>query len=210
MSIPNIDTFEHDISEEIKTREATIGDIAAASGDLSNTPAQTPSISMFMIVLGIMLFITVIAISIIFFIRLSQAQVLPPPLSGNSTQAAGNAVVGDISYSVEQAVGTSIAGVQKSEYGYTLQLLSYSDVFAYMIKNEQTYADELARAVGSPRDASTTTPPFAFTDVTINNQNMRVGTSGSSTIVYAFVNMKTLLISSSTEGILALRGAILR
>lgn len=209
MTIPNVDTFEHDISEEIKTKEATMGDIASASGDLGNTPEQTSSVSTLMIVLGIILFIAVIAVAALFFIRISQEPALPP-LSGNTAQTTGNTGAGDVSYTIDQAVGTSIGTVQKSEYGYSVQILSYSDVFAYMLKNEQRYADELARAVGSPRDTSTTTPPFAFTDITINNQNMRVGTSGSSTVVYAFVNMKTLLISSSTEGILALRGAILR
>jgi hypothetical protein len=79
-----------------------------------------------------------------------------------------------------------------------------------MLKNEDLYADELAFAIGSPREVSTSSLPFIFTDVTRNNQNMRVGTSGSSTIIYAFVNTNTLVISSSTEGILALRGGILR
>jgi hypothetical protein len=115
-----------------------------------------------------------------------------------------------ISESIDSAVGPSIGTIQKSEYGYVVNLASYPDVFAYMLKNEERYADELAYAVGSPRDTSTTTPPFSFTDVTINNQNMRVGVSGESTVVYAFVNTKVLLISSTTEGILALRGAILR
>lgn len=209
MPIPNVDTFEHDISEEIKTKEATMGDIASAGGDLGNIPVQTSSVSTLMIVLGIILFIAVIAVAAIFFLRLSKETTLPP-LSGSTSQTSGNASIGDISYSINQAVGMSLGIMRTSEYGYTIELLSYPDVFAYMLKNEQRYADELAKALGVPRDTSTTTPPFSFTDVTINNQNMRVGTSASSTIVYAFVNAKTLLISASTEGILALRGAILR
>lgn len=90
-----------------------------------------------------------------------------------------------------------------------MQLLSYTNVFAYMIKNESAFADELAIAIGSPREAGTTTVPYTFSDVTILNQNMRVGTSGESSVVYAFVNAKTLLVSSSTQGILTLRSGIL-
>lgn len=209
MPIPNIDTFEHDISEEIKTKEATIGDIASAGGDLGNASVPTSSASTLLISLGIILLIAVIAIAAFFFIRISQ-QPFAAPDTGSNTQSSGETDAGDVSYAIDEAVGTSVGIVRKSEYGYTMELLSYPDVFAYMLKNEQKYADELARAVGSPRDTSTTTPPFYFMDVTMNNQNMRVGTSGSSTIVYAFVNTKLLLISSSAEGILALRGAILR
>ncbi len=98
--------------------------------------------------------------------------------------------------------------MQRSEYGYTLQVLGYTNTYAYMIKNESLYADELALAVGSPRDTGTSSVPFTFTDVTLNNQNMRVGISGSSTLVYGFVNTTTLVVSSSTEGILALRGIL--
>jgi hypothetical protein len=38
---------------------------------------------------------------------------------------------------------------------------------------------------------------------------MRVWTSGNRTVVYAFVGNTTVLISNSTDGILALKSAIL-
>jgi hypothetical protein len=77
-----------------------------------------------------------------------------------------------------------------------------------MLRNENLYADEIAKSLGKPRDPNT--EPFVFTDVTSNNQNMRVGTSASSTIVYAFAKPEILLISSTVEGLLALRSVILR
>lgn len=209
MPIPNIDTFEHDISEEIKTKEATMGDIASASGEIGNTPVQSSSTSTLLIALGLLLLAAVVAVSVIFFIKYSKGSAIAPSANGNTQQPSG-IQMSFVSDSIDQAIGGSLGTIQKSGYGYTIDILSYSDVFAYMIKNEQKYADELADSVGSPRDSSsTTTPPFFFTDVTINNQNMRVGTSASSTVVYAFVNTKTLLFSSSTEGVLALRSAIL-
>lgn len=210
MSVPNIDTFEHDISEEIKTKEATIGDIASAGGDIGNAPVRTSSVPAFLVALGILLVVAVIAISVVLFLKYSSMPTSVPTTGTNTGGTQAGVRMSSVSVTVNGAVGQSIGVIQKSGYGYTINLASYSDVFAYMLKNEKEYADELASAVGSARDTSTTTPPFSFTDVTINNQNMRVGVSGTKTVVYAFVNTKILLISSSTEGILALRGAILR
>ena len=51
---------------------------------------------------------------------------------------------------------------------------------------------------------------YVFTDVTISNQNMRVGTSVYGTVVYAFIGTQTLVISPSTDGILSLRAKVLQ
>lgn len=209
MSIPNIDTFEHDIAEEIKNKEATIGDIAAASGDIGNTSNPPASLSTLVVSLGILFLIAVALIGVILFMKYSKTPVSSPATTQTTTTPPG-LQMGSISPTLDSAIGASVGNIERSEYGYTIEILSYSDVFAYMLKNESRYADELAEAVGSPRDTSTTTQPFAFSDVTMNNQNMRVGTSGSSTVVYAFVNTSHLLISPNSEGILSLRSAILR
>lgn len=209
MSIPNIDTFEHDIAEEIKKKEATIGDIAAASGDIGNTSNPPASLSTLVVSLGILFLIAVALIGVILFMKYSKTPVSSPATTQTTTTPPG-LQMGSISPTLDSAIGASVGNVKRLEYGYTIEILSYSDVFAYMLKNESRYADELAEAVGSPRDTSTTIQPFAFSDVTMNNQNMRVGTSGSSTVVYAFVNTSHLLISPNTEGILSLRSAILR
>lgn len=210
MSIPNIDTFEHDISEEIKTKEATVGDIAAAGGDVGNAPAKPASLSMLVISLGILFLVAVVAISAVLFFKYYASQPIAAPATGTPAKTEHpNNLVRSLSPTLQEAVGQFVKSAQKNEYGYVLEITSYSDVFAYMLKNENAYADEIADTVGSSRDTSTTTPSFVWSDVTLNNQNMRVGTSGSSTVIYAFVNRKYLLISKTTEGILALRSGIL-
>lgn len=209
MSVPNVDTFEHDIAEEIRTKEATLTDIASAGGDLGNLPTSHVQTSRLLLIMGGIFVLAVIGAFVAFFV-----------LSSGPTQPNGNlnnqAELPDVSNrllalspTIHDALGGNLGKVTKSEYGYTLEIVEYTPVFAYMIKNEQLYADELAIAVGSPRTAGTTTIPFTFTDITISNQNMRVGTSGDARVVYAFVNAKALVIASSTEGILALRGGIL-
>jgi hypothetical protein len=49
-----------------------------------------------------------------------------------------------------------------------------------------------------------------FSDLTLANQNMRVYKKDATTIVYAFVGDKNVLIANSPEGILALKSVILR
>lgn len=214
MSLPNIDTFEHDISEEIKSKEATIGDIAAASGDVGNIPVRPSSSPILLLALGAFFLLAVVGLSIFLILSYRQGPISNAANNGavqGNNQSVGPGVrLSAVSSSMDASIGQYVSDVQKSEYGYAIQLTSYSDVFAYMLRNENQYADEIASAVGAPRDTSTSTFPFMFTDVTINNQNMRVGTTGSSTVVYAFVNAKYLLISKTTEGILTLRSAILR
>lgn len=55
-----------------------------------------------------------------------------------------------------------------------------------------------------------TVPVTHYSDVTIDNQNMRVWTYGKRTVVYAFVGDKTVLIASNKEAIITLKNAILR
>ena len=110
-------------------------------------------------------------------------------------------------------LGRFIDNAKKNSFGYTLTITSvnsYSSVFSYMIKNENAYAEDIATALGVPRDTSTTTPPFVFSDITLNNQNMRIGKSGSRTIIYAFINTEALVFATTPEGILSLRGDIIR
>ncbi len=209
MSIPNVDTFEHDIAEEIRTKEATLTDIASAGGDVGNIPSSSAQTSNALFLIGALFIVAVLGIGVaLFFFHTSG--------NGNQTPAATTTILPDsknillaASPTIHDAIGEGIGRITKSEYGYTMEILSYGAVFSYMLKNENAYADELAFAVGSPRDTGTSSFPFAFADVTLNNQNMRIGTSGSSTVVYAFVNARTLLVSSTTESLLALRSSIL-
>lgn len=210
MSIPNVDTFEHDISEEIKTKDATITDIASAGGTVENTPGPEARTSSLLLFIGSISIIAVVgSIIALFVIHTTNSTTSTLPTMTSANHDSGTALL-SISPALYDAVGGDIGAVSKSDYGFTLKLLSYTNVYAYMLKNESAYANDLAKAVGSPQEVGTTSVPFVFSDVTLNNQNMRVGVSGSSTVVYAFININTLAISSTTEGILTLRGGILK
>lgn len=213
MPLETVDTFEHDIATEIKQKEATIGDIASAGGDVGNIPLVKENSSM--ITFFVIFFVLVTATVVSYYgytyyndkvnpVPKTSPVVIPP------TQ--DSSLLSTISSSFPSSIGSAVNNVKKLPAGYEIYITSsnsYSSVFAYMIKNENVYADDVAKSLGVERDTSTTTPPFIFTDITINNQNMRVGKSASSTIVYAFINTEALVISTSTEGILSLRSDIL-
>ncbi len=212
MSIANIDTFEHDISDEIKNKEASMGDIASATGDIGNTQQKTSHVSLLVITISIIILSTLIAGGLYGYMYYTEQQMIArrPKVTPQGPDHPTLSLL-SVSPTLNESIGSFVTDVQyNKQTGYSMDLTSYSSVFSYMIKNEGAFADELARAVGAGRDMSTTTPPFTFTDVTLNNQNMRVGTSASSTVIYSFINTQALVIASTTEGILALRNAILR
>ncbi len=213
MPLETIDTFEHDIATEIKQKEATIGDIASASGDIGNVPIAKGNSPM---VTFLLIFLILIIASVISYYGYTyyndKINGTPKTSPVVIPQTNDSSLLKTISGAFPNAIGNYINNVKKLPAGYEIFIISsnsYSSVFAYMIKNESSYADDVAKSLGTPRDTSTTTPPFTFTDVTINNQNMRVGKSASSTIVYAFINTQALVLSTSTEGILSLRSDIL-
>jgi hypothetical protein len=212
MSVPNIDTFEHDIADEIVHKEASIGDIAAASGDVGNSPSSKSG--MFILSVSIIILCLVGAAVLGGYLYYAKkhapAPLVPDAVTGLEPVATPGLPLSTISKNLDDGVGRFITQVEKSQYGYSMRVTSYSPVFAYMNTHEADFAEEIANAVGSLRDTSTSTPSFTFTDTTINNQNMRIGTSASSTVVYAFASPQILLIASSTESILALRSVILR
>lgn len=208
MSIPNVDTFEHDIADEIKNKEASISDIASASGDIGSGQKTREGTNLFFILGGIFIFAVIAVLSGVIYFATRPASVVSPLAS--STPITSTSLLFSLSPTLSDGISSSVSDVKKTPYGYEIMLSSYTSAFAYMLKNENEYADEIALSLGVPRDTSTTTEPFAFIDTTINNQNMRIGTSGSSTIVYAFVNAKALIIATSTQGILLQESDILQ
>jgi hypothetical protein len=208
MSIPNVDTFEHDIADEIKNKEASISDIAAASGDVGSGQKTRESSNLFFILGGVFVFAMICVLGGLLYFAMKPPAL--PQTAATSTPLTSTTLLFSLSPALSDGISPSVSDVKKTSYGYTILLSSYTGAFAYMIKNENLYADEMAVSLGVPRDTSTTTEPFSFADITINNQNMRVGTSGSSTIVYAFVNAQALLVSTSTQGILLQASDILQ
>lgn len=206
--LEKVDTFEDDIANEVKQKEASVVSISAAGGDVGNEPLPTPPNSSNLLIGSILFIVCVIVISLGGYIYYIKTKTINIP---TITEATKPPIVNleRISDELNSSIGEYVTDTTKNEYGYIISIDSYSPVFSYMIKNENLYADQMARAVGSPRDTGTSSEPFVFKDLTQNNQNMRVGTSGSSTVIYAFIGTNSVAVSSSTEGILSLRTRVL-
>ena len=215
MALPKIDTFEKDIADEIIKKEETTGGVLPLGVQPETIPDKNSHSTILIISVSILLLCGIISIVVFLYIQSTSNKNKTPPLKVEVTKTPLGPTyetiqLKDVSPMLDAAIGGFITNIQKREDGYSMNVSSYSSVFSYMLRNESMYAETVASSLSSPLDTSTTTEPYKFTDITVSNQNMRVGTSGSSTIIYAFINTDTLLFSSSTEGIMSLRGAILR
>ncbi len=212
MPISHIDTFEHDVAEEIKSKDSSLTSIASSGGDVSNYAEKEEKTNTLLIIAIVIISLTVVCglIYLGFTLYASKVTTTPKIEAIDALNTDDTSLLAKLSPQFPPAIERYVSNATKSPYGYTLFFSSYSSVFAYMLKNESLYADDIAKAVGSPRDKDGGAPAFVFTDLTINNQNMRYGKSASSTVIYAFISTKAIVIASTTEAILTLRGDILR
>lgn len=278
--ISKVETFEHNIAEEIKMKEASLTEISAASNNVGNDPVELPKKPpVFFIALVTFFILCLLGFGLLgyFYVTGLSPNQEEQPLPVVVTTPKAVTDLATLSPTLSGQIGRFVTTIDKKEQGYILTINSYSPVFAYMTRNENAYIEELASvfagrpaatmatsstetATQTPQVAAitpvaTTTPSPAtstqntatsskiasssmmqatsteapltiptntdvsifapqveasFSDITISNQNMRVWTSGKNTVVYAFVGNNTVLISNSKEGILALKGAILR
>ncbi len=222
MPVPNIDTFEHDIREEIKHREASVGDIASASGSLGNTPTQSQTGSgasrIPMIIGGLMLVFILAGFGYLGYVYMIEkpaskekaAEIVEEQIKNENTEKIITDKLRNISPTFAVGVAHYTSRVDTSALGSVLTLDNYASVFAFMIKNEPDLAKEIMASEIGKYAFSTTTPDLSFMDVTRSNQNMRVLTVGSSTFVYAFFGEKYLAVAKSPEDILQIRGALIK
>lgn len=260
--VPKVDTFEGDISEEIKRKEASATEISAASNNVGNDEVILPKRKPVFLISVIVFFVLgLVGFGSLAYFYFNDSILSPTKqdTSINPSDVPKNiAEMKNVSPTLASAIGRFVTRVEKKEQGYIITINDYSSVFAYMTRNESTYLGELSllfspqktiqnnvpqassslqiknatttissstqkialattTAKISTSTLSTTTPILVpeqdllesnFYDVTISNQNMRILIDGNNTIVYAFVDNTTVLISNSKEGILALKGAI--
>ncbi len=214
MTISNIETFENDISEEIKHKEASMGDIASASGQIGNTESTGTSTKNKLLI-GVILLITLIILAgggyILYNTILAKNTTTQPISIPEPTQQQNvSAALITISPRLAADVLPYIQKVEETPYGSILSITDYSALFAYMIRNETAVGADILASSNVRDDIATTSELLMFSDITRSNQNMRVASLGSSTVVYAFISETKLVFSTSTEGILSLRGAILQ
>lgn len=273
---PKVDTFQQDIADEIKRKDASLAEISAASNNVGNNPEDTAKkpVPVFLITLIGLFILGMFGVAGLAYFYFTDS-LLPP--SAQSVEVSPDqvpkviAALPTLSPTLNTQIGRYVTAVEKKDTGYIITINSYSPVFSYMVRNENEYIEELAKVISpAPLVATTTTSilPVAtttsasasstpkttvtatstatttkvtsagtknatstststpvtstttqtmqepigpyFRDVTISNQNMRVWTSGKQVVVYAFITTEKIAISPTTEGIIALKSAIIR
>lgn len=254
-----VDTFEHDIADEIRRKEASLAEIEAVSKQNSPNPVPAPArkLPILTIVLSILLVLSLLGVTGVAYYYFSDSLLPPSAKEERVTKNDVPKVTADLtklSPVLGTEVGRYVTHVEKRETGYILSINNYSAVFGFMIRNENSYINDLAllfpqaavststqqtrlssgsstpvstepitsstsKTITKNKTSSTTSeqivtqqevkPLTNFTDITLSNQNMRVYTNGSTTVIYAFAGTKAVLISNTPEGILALKSAIL-
>lgn len=202
MASPGVDTFEHDIANEIRQKEASIADIASAVGDIGNT-TKTPEVknsehssSMIgiVVILSICGLLGAMYAGYVYMTSHSDSSTLtdaPVTDSVNvSKKKDGVASLKSISPTIDEAVGYYIESVKKNNQGYSMTLSSYSPVFAYMIKNDALFGEELATAVGNTHTikskitiSASTTKPVATVSTTTAGTSTSTQTISTSTVI---------------------------
>lgn len=189
--IPKVDTFEGDISYEIKRKEASLTEISAASNNVGNNDdiilPKKPQV--FFIVLISFFVFCVIGLATLAYFYFNDAILSPTVQNTAITESAvpkNKADITTLSPTLSNEIGRFITGIEKKDQGYIITINQYSPVFAYMTRNENDYIQELSLLFGGDvavkqnlPQISTTTLQATTTVVT----KTATSTTSTSTIV---------------------------
>ncbi len=189
-----VDTFEHDIADEIRRKEASLAEIQAVSKQNSPTINIDPpkTLPWLTITLVVGLIIAVVGISSLAYYYFTDS-LLPPsaePQVINKNDIPK--VVTDISKlspSLSAGIGRFSTLVEKKEAGYVITLNNYTEVFAYMTRNEDAYIGELV-GIYTKTTATSTEVVVQENTATTTEEGLATSTKPKTTKV---------LVASSTE-----------
>lgn len=193
MAIPiTVDTFEHDIADEIRHKEASIEDIAAATGDIKNTPTEETNVKSNSAVISIVVILILCGIigasylGYIYFVDGPTSIAKKEEVIKSQNKKLNPEIqLSFVSPALDKALGTLLTNIEKSPAGYSMNVVSYSPVFAYMIKNEKDFGDDLGILVGNSHTVkanATSTPkvtPVIIVATTTSTSTQNIGTTTS-------------------------------
>lgn len=190
--VPKVDTFEHDIADEIRHKEASIEDIASASGNIGNDPSKDVETKSNSSLLGIVAILIICGLAgagylgYLYFIEgpasdrektqaiIAQEKKLKPAIELSA-----------VSPVLSTSVGAFLNNVEKKSEGYSIDVVSYSPVFAYMIKNEKEFGNEIGLLVGNsdiPKIKATSTSQILPVTTSTSSTSTSTPTTSTSTI----------------------------
>lgn len=215
MPLSKVETFEHDVAAEVLKKEASISQSASEENLIKEvtkevTMPEEKSNSSVLLLVGVFVFI-ILGVGGYFGYTMvnSSPDTSTPVTTTTPTPTKKEVTFGTTFPDLALPLGPYVTSYKKNEYGYSVAVSDYSSAFSYIVKNEDTFIFSVAKVLPIVVNETPTTT-IIYSDTTIANQNMRVATWGSSTVAYAFLNTSTLIISTSTDGLLRISSGIIK
>jgi hypothetical protein len=211
MTLQKVDTFAHDITDEIRLKDALISEGSTAVNDIGNTPELKSGISLFTTIISILFlcgFLGAGFVGYTFYTEKMQAEELAASKITSRSIPRSLISLKTLSVTLDSAIGNFVTDIKKSNSGYIITINSYSPVFLYMAKNEDSYIPELAKLfeikkVVSSKNATSTQVVATSTPSTISTSTTTATSSknitGSSTVAEPFpinTNFEDVTISN--------------
>lgn len=205
---PKVDTFEHDIADEIRRKETTLEEVKAAAlktSELVSVITPQRKIQPLTIVLITLLSASLLGIGGVVYYYFHDS-LLPP--SAQSVEIPKKDIpktmadVAKMSPTLGNEIGRFITSVEKKDKGYILSINNYSAVFAYMTRNENAYIDELAMLFTLKESTSTTSLQEKVSASATTTKTVIISTStqtSTSTKTTPTISTTTLLLSEKTS-----------
>jgi hypothetical protein len=154
MTLANIDTFEHDIEHEMKSKEVTVRDIATSRGDIGNEhpEEEAPKKNILAYIAGCIVFLSLALVGGYFgysyYLDVQEARIKAAQALALPAVKTTEDLLSDISQDFTDNIGRYVSKVEKRPEGYIITITSYATVFSYLIKNESVFADRVAYVLG--------------------------------------------------------------
>jgi hypothetical protein len=199
--IPKVETFENNIAQEIKRKEASLTEISAASNNVGNDPVDLPKKPpVFFVALIVFFILCLFGFGmVIYFSITNEGKPIPintPPI----TQTQATSSLQTLSPTLSNQIGRFVSKVEKKQGGYVLTINDYSSVFAYMTRNESDYIEELSLIFeGVPMMIATTTQPNTI----VEPQSISTSTASTTPVVKTTTSSSTIPSKSTPSKTLA-------
>ncbi len=188
MPIPQVETFETDITEEIRQKQGSVTDVLAAH---SSAPTKTPNQTIIRLITFLIIFLlALLAVGIWYYLSIGKQNALDrqaaqTPVITSKPPISIKKILPSMGPNLERFV----VHTSKESAGYVITINDYTAVYGSILANEKTFGNELIRLF----NIDTVSEPI-FKDVTANNQDMRVATlivMGTSTEAQATTTEET-------------------
>ncbi len=206
MPLANVETFESDITEEIRGQETTMTNIIASHRTEEVLHQAEKKNTMILLFVFILISVAIVGIGVYFLTQKTGQPLTPTPTTTfHPSSRTPTVLLATILPETNAAIERYVPLVQKQDAGYILSITDYSSVYGYLLYNETSFGNE---ALNLFQEVSTSTP--VFFDITQAGQDMRAFLlENRRGVVYGFIGTTTLLISPSVEELMMLRNDIL-